>query len=342
MSEIITGRESVEAVPEDKKKDGDDLTVQEAAAAHEKPETAMLVRSLDLPDNVTLTMEQAGQKLSEARKGEKNLAEIEADGKLDEEVEKVRPKKEESAAAESDDDIAKTFRKHPKVRDALVHEAAENEAVRIQFRQASDAALNFGRAAMLESFPELASLPPTQEAWMQGLTAMSQHEPERFKAAAKMLNRVGQLEQAQADVKAREAADFQTWSKSEDARYTDMMKGEKNLAAIEKNIPTMLKNLGADPKEVLQLWKKDSTVLHSATAQAILALASKADLAERAPKPTVPKPAQRAVPPVVRPGASQPRVSSNVADLRTAMGKLEQSGSMADAVRALNISRRKN
>jgi hypothetical protein len=346
MSEIATGLASVEKaagfkpLPPEDKKDGDDgLTVQEAADKVAKPAEAILVRSLDLPDNTSLTMEQAGEKLSELRKADKNAEKIEADDNLTTEVDKVRPKKEEPVAVESDDDIAKTFRKHPKVRDALLQEASENEAVRTQFKAATDKALDFGRAAFLESFPELQGIPVTHAAWNNALAQMAQHEPARFQKAAAMLNRVGQLEQAQSQHKAHEAAEFQTWSKSEDSRYTDMMKGEKNLAAIEKNIPTMLKNMGADPKAILQLWKNDSKVLHSAEAQAILALASKAELASRAPKPAAPKPAARPVAPVIRPGASQPRASQAGADMRTLSGKFDSTGDFDIGVRLLSAKR---
>jgi hypothetical protein len=345
MSEIATGLASVEKaagfkpLPEDKKDGDGGLTVEQAADKVAKPTEAILTRSLDLPDNTTLTMEQAGEKLSELRKADKKAEEIEADDNLTTEVDKVRPKKEEPAAVESDDDIAKTFRKHPKVRDALLQEASDNEAVRTQFKQATEKALDFGRAAFLESFPEFQGLPVTHAAWQNALVAMAQREPARFQKAQALLNRVGQLEQAQSQHKEHEAAEFQKWSKSEDARYTDMMKGEKNLAAIEKNIPNMLRSMGADPKAVLQLWKNDSKVLHSAEAQAILALASKADLAARAPKPTAPKPAAKPVPPVMRPGAYQPRATQAALDARTLIGKAAASGSLEDAVRALSAKR---
>jgi hypothetical protein len=349
-TESAYGREGLERaagykpLPEDKKNDGDDgLTVQEAADKVAKPAEAILTRSLDLPDNTTLTMEEAGERLAELRKADKKAEEIEADDKLTTEVDKARPKKEEPAAVESEPDDIESFKKlamkNPKIRDALVQRAAEDEAVRTEFKQATEKALDFGRAAFLESFPEFQNLPVTQAAWQNALVATAQRDPARFQKMQAMLNRVGKLEQAQATVRAHEAAEFQTWSKSEDARYTDMMKGEKNLAAIEKNIPTMLKNMGADPKAILQLWKNDSKVLHSAEAQAILALASKADLAARAPKPTPPKPAARPVPPVVKPGASHPRASQAHTDARTLMGKLEQSGNFEDAVRAISAKR---
>jgi hypothetical protein len=350
-TEIATGRESVEALhgykplEEDKRKD-DDLTAREAAAARAKPTEAILTRSLDLPENVTLTMEQAGEKLSEARRADKAAKQVEEDDKLAQKIDAERgeieeaPKAEKAAAPESDDEhVEKLIRKHPKVAEKIVQHARETEAAKSAFRQATDTANNFGRAALLESFPELASLPATEEAWWQGLVAMSQREPERFLAARKMINRVGAIEQMQARLKAHDDAEFKKYVAAESQKFAERHRGEK----LDPNaVMETLKGVGVDPATFLKEYD-GSRFLRSAEAQAIMvkaakydALMKKQDAARNAPKP---KPAQRPVPPVVRPGASQPRANHAATDARTAMGKLEQTGRLEDAVRAINAKR---
>lgn len=347
-TEIATGREAelknagYKPLPVEKDPD-EGGTVRDEADKRAKPTEAVLTRSLDLPDNTALTMQQAGEALSALRSADAKAAEIEADDKLIQKVEKDRgeteeaPKAEKAAPPESDEHVEKLIRKHPKIRDALLQEAAENDAVRTQFKQATDTALNFGRESVLAAFPELAQLPPTQEAWIRGLAQMAQREPHRYQQAASMINRVDTLEKAQAQSSARGAAEFQTWAKAEDARYHDVMKGEKNRAAIEKQVAKTLKDAGVDMTGFFKAATTENRFLRSAEAQLIMVKAAKWDLhvkgqeaARNAPRP---KAAPQPVPSVVRPGTAQPRVNPQVADLRTLSGKLDRTGSLADAVK---------
>lgn len=339
----------ITTAPEDKKND-DSLTVHEAADERAKPVEAVLVRSLDLPES--LSMSEAGEAISESRRVDAAAKEVEKADKLTREIDEKRGEPEEAPKAEkvdkaapppdSDEHVEKLIRKHPKIAEKILQHAQETEAVRAQFKDATDASHVLGRAVFHEAFPEFANLPVTHDAWNNELAAMRQRDPARFQAATKMLNSVGAIEQMQAQSKAHDEAEFKRYVASENQKFAERHRGEKlDPAAVMET----LKSVGVDPAVFLKEYD-GSRFLRSAEAQAIMVKAAKYDAlmkrqeaARNAPKP---KAAPRPVPTVVRPGSSQPRVSSNVADLRTAMGRLEQSGSMADAVRALNISRRKN
>jgi hypothetical protein len=219
----------------------------------------------------------------------------------------------------------------------LMQEATANESARTEFKQATDAALSIGRASFLEGFPEFANLPMTH--WENALRAMHQREPQRFNKAVAILQRVGAAEQMQTNLKAHEAREFKNYVASENQKFAERHKGEKlDPSAVMET----LKSVGVDPTTFLKEYD-GSRILRSAEAQAIMvkaakydALMKKQEAARNAPKP---KPAARAVAPVIRPGASQPRANQSAMDARTLVGKATASGSLEDAVRALSAQR---
>jgi hypothetical protein len=293
-----------------------------------------------LADNVTLTAEEGAKIVAEGRTADREQAQLDSDKALKKEVDAIRPKAEPVAAPVSDEDDVERALKNPRVAAALEARVTEADTARETYTKQVGLANQFAAAAFTEGFPELARLPLDQMA--DALTAMAHREPARFDKAMATLQRVSQMQQAVAhetqQKTAREAADFQTYSKAEDARFEQLTKGEtkQKMEAVTAHIPNMLKELGVDPGEFLKLGN-ESKFLRSATAQAILYKAAKHDLAEKAGRP---KPGAAPIPHVIRPGVQGNRGERAAADLATINNRLSKSGSLKDGFELLKASRK--
>jgi hypothetical protein len=114
-----------------------------------------------------------------------------------------------------------------------------------------------------------------------------------------------------------------------------MVKGERNMPAIEAEIVAMVKDHGVDPREFFKAGN-ESKFLRSAAAQKILVDAAKYRLMQRAPKAL----AKRDVPNVQAPGFSGPRTNQRDTGLAALNAKLSKTGNLKDAV-ALRLARSK-
>jgi len=293
-----------------------------------------------LPPDVSLTIEQGAKMVAEARTADREQAELDADKALKKEVDELRPKSEPVAPLLSDEDEVERALKLPRVKAALDQRVTEADTARETYTKQVGLANQFAAAAFTEGFPELARLPLDQMA--DALTAMAHREPARFDKAMATLQRVNQLQQAAAhetaQKTAREAAEFQAYARAEDARVVEMIKGERNMPALEAEIPSMLRDLGVDPAEFLRLGN-ESKFLRSAAAQKILIDATKYRLAMKAGRP---KPGAAPIPQVVRPGtrAEASRGARAASDLAALNHRLSKSGSLKDAA-ALLVATRK-
>ncbi|WP_369723661.1 hypothetical protein AB8Z38_06750 [Bradyrhizobium sp. LLZ17] len=243
----------------DEEESPDELTIEDAAeklSDSNTPESEIVthIAGADLPDNMSMTVEQASKSLSDARTAEDAEAERLKADQIRKEVDELRgdkpaddqPKetKAENQPADSNDlpihddpDIAKALSK-PKFVEAI--KAYDNQ-VQQQVTQAVEQANDFARMSFAENFPEISNLPPQQ--WEGALIAMAQQEPERFKSAINSLNRVSQLQaarqQQQVQQQQREQVEFQHYAKAEDARFAELVKDEPpaRLREIEAEIP---------------------------------------------------------------------------------------------------------
>ena len=115
--------------------------------------------------------------------------------------------------------------KIPQVRSALESEFQKIDETRTQYSQGLQAAQQFGQAALLEIVPELRQLPLEQ--WGDGLNMLAQVDPARAQTAANMLQRVGQIQQAQQQAAQYQAQQHQAqmpeYGKSEDTKFKAMI-----------------------------------------------------------------------------------------------------------------------
>jgi hypothetical protein len=364
-TEPLTGRAELEAkhgfVPFKEEKEepaAEELTAREAAKqlVEERGTRESEVRTvgLNLPKNVTLTLDQAAKALSDERAADRDQAEIDDADRLRKEVDKLRSEGEEQEekpaksketkaekdadpahAADSDEPDLEKVLSHPKVKEALDKHVSEAETTRQRFSEGLDTLRTHVVDAFRDAFPDLARLPFAQ--FKQALIVMSQREPARFQQAMAKLQRIDQMDAARQQVNqqnaARQRAEFQKYAAAEDTRFADFVKGESNMGAIEAEIPGMLKELGVDPAAFLKMGN-ESKFLRSAAAQKILVDAAKYRMLMRAPK------ARPAVPHVQRPGTAQPRVNSSVAKIDGLRAKAHSTGKLRDFANLLTEERR--
>jgi hypothetical protein len=357
-SEPLYGKEALERdagyipMPDEKKKEqaeAEELTTREAAAERLKQlsgaESNIVTHVSGLPANVTMTLDQASQALVEAREADKTDEQQKSDKAMQAEIDDLRgtpPEAKEAKTADTDaePDIEKVL-SHPKVREALDKHVTEAESTRQLYANGVEEARKFSMAALFSDMPELMNLPVNQ--WQSALVALSQREPGRFRQALNRINTIAQVEAVHKHFNqqktAYEQAEFKTYAQKEDARFADMVKGETpaRMAAIEAEIPALLKDLGVDPTDFFRLGN-ESKFLRSAAAQKILVDAAKYRLLMKTAKP---RPSPAPIPPVVRPGAATNRTAAErgSANIAALSAKLKQTGSIKDAT-ALLIAKR--
>ena len=109
-----------------------ELTKDEAAARLKElsgPESAIITHTAGLPDNVTMTLEQAADALADARGADAAQAEIDGTKAAQKEVDKLRGAKPAAPPIETEADIEKVLA-NPKIRDAIAERVTEAETQR--------------------------------------------------------------------------------------------------------------------------------------------------------------------------------------------------------------------
>jgi hypothetical protein len=295
----------------------------------------------NLPDNASLTTGQLGKLFSEHREsGEKQIeaAEIEATRKEVDELRGVDPDAAPEAEAktaepESEDAAIEKALKIPKLKAALTE-------VNERFTQSVNTANAFAQAAFIESFPEIASMPLEQ--WEGALTAMAQHEPDRFTRAMATLHRVTQLQTAQQQQRQRaeqqRQAELTEYAKAESLKFEQTIKNvpKAERAEIEQNIAEAITEHGGDLSEIVQLMQRSEFA--SATVQNLLwelGTLRKFHKGVTAAKLAAPT---RTAPQVQRPGVAGPRMShgeSSVAAAKDAVDRDRSNKSLGNLISAL-------
>lgn len=306
----------------------EELTAKEAAenlTLSRTPESAIKTYGLDLPDNVSLTIDQAAKIAADVREADALESEGNEAQKIRDEVDELRgvkPDAEQAAEAKAaepatpESDVEK-FLAIPHVKEAVEKFTGEVETVRNQYSQALNAANDIARTTFMGQFPEIAALP--MEQWEGALAAMAQREPDRFKAAFNSLSRVNELQIAQQhqqqQLRQQEHAKLQQTLKTESDRFEQMVKDtpKAQRAEIENSIVEAIKEYGGDDQlmELLELAKRSSV------AQRLLWDVGKLRALQKAPAKAAPK----NLPPVQRPGAARERVSSDAGRVQALEGR---------------------
>lgn len=322
-------------------------TAKDAAAERLKQlsgsESAIVTHVTGLPDNVTLTPEQATKELIDSRKEVDAEEQREADKKAaQKEIDELRgekPADEKQPATETEDDVERAL-KSPKIRDAIAARVAEAETQRQHHEEAVAHATNFAIASLFGDVPELAHTPV--ENWAAEIQNLQQRDPARAQAAFARLQAVGQVaaanEQIKAQKAARDQAEMREYTARERARYVDLIKdipAAKQSEALEQ-LPKTLAAYGVDKTQFLNAVG-NQTGFPRSVAQALMVKAALYDVIMQAPKAI----ATRDIPPVVRPGVAGPRGAERADHSLAALNaKLSKSGSLKDAV-ALRLARSK-
>jgi hypothetical protein len=335
-TENATGREYLERQagfipykePEAEPSDGEEPTLRDVAAdladrrrAMEAelsgPESEIKTYSpLDgLPENTSFTVDQMAKIVGDERNAREEALEAAEIEKTRKEVDELRGVKPEEAEAKTEEpaettepgDLDAEIEKalsNPKIKAAIEQHVGEVETARQQAVEAVNVATQFARASFMENFPEIMALPLPQ--WEGALAAMAQREPERFGKAVNSLNRVVQLQAAQQQAEQHREAEhrqkFAEYHKAENARFAELVKNEtpETMRAVEKHIPAMLAEYGADPAQFLEAISSQSAFPRAAAERIMVDAAKYRMIMEaKAPIPT------RPVPQVQRPGTAR-------------------------------------
>jgi hypothetical protein len=343
------GREGLERaagyvqMPDELEEAPGELTKDEAAQRLRDlsgPESAIVTHTTGLDPNVTMTLDQATDALADARDADKSQAELDGTKAAQKEIDKLRGEKpaEAKQAVESEDELVDRALKSPKIRDAIAERVTAADTQRAHYESAVEDAGKFAIASLVSDFPEFADLPLTN--WANAINAMHEREPARARLVFSKLQALASVEQANQQLKAQkttqEQTEFKQYSAQEDARFADMVKGERNMPAIEAEIVAMVKDHGVDPREFFKAGN-ESKFLRSAAAQKILVDAAKYRLMQKAAKAAP----RHAVPPVLRPGTAGPRVDRADIGLAALNAKLSKTGNLKDAAALLSARRSK-
>ena len=334
----------VPMVDEFKPEEPEELSTKEAAAERLKQlsgsESSIITHTSGLPDNVTLSLDQAAKMVADARGADEAQAELDGTKAAQKEVDKLRGEKAAAPQFETEADIEKVL-SHPKIRDAISAKVTEAETQRTHYEAAVTEASKFAIASLFHEFPEMDNVPLTN--WVSTIQAMHQREPARAQVLITKLQTLGRVEAALIQIKAQKSAkeqtDFKAYAVKENARFADMTKGipAREMAAIEAHVPKMLKEHGADVKQFLDAVSNQTT-FPRASAEALLVKAARYDLMQKAARAV---PARGAIPNVQKPGFAGPRVDRAETGLAALSAKLSKSGNLKDAAALLSARRSK-
>jgi hypothetical protein len=348
-SEPVFGREAAETeagyVPfKEEKEEKQELTTKEAAeelTAAREAEGEIKVFETGLPDNVSLTVDQAAKVLLDAQDAERaKLEELRAE-QIRKEVDELRgeDKAEEKATEQPAEafDPAKAL-EHPQVKEAIEKVTAETEAARLQHVSGLAAATQMAEATFFSQFPELAGLDGEQR--VQAFAAIAQNDPQRAEQIRASVNGIANLFQQYSTengkLAAEREANFRNYAKAESERFEEMIKDtpKARRAEIEGAIVEVIKEYGGDVQAFAKLMQ--GSEFASATVQRLLWDVGRLRLIEKTKTSAAVKP----VPPVVRPGvAGAARASSADASISVLAAKLNRTGDARDAA-ALLMARR--
>jgi hypothetical protein len=263
-------------------------------ALSEAPASNLKTYGIDLPENVTLTAEQAANMLTEARKAEAEQAERDEQDRLRAEVDELRGEQpQQTKPAEIDPDKAL---EHPKVKEAIERVTADVETAKQHYSAAIEQADHLQSAAFRARFPDLAAHPVEQ--WPQLLSAMP---PERAVEAANTIDQLVQVKTALQQQQFLQAEADRTRFKAASDRLEEKIKdvSKARRTEIESEIVSALQERSSNLDNAAQFLRG---LQGSTEAMELLwelgDLRSQLKAIKSAPAKAIPKP----VPPVQRPG----------------------------------------
>ena len=234
-------------------------------------------------------------------------------------------------AASSLDPELESALQHPQVRHAIEQQLGETEKVRQTYVDGLAAATQIAQVSFLSQFPELAGVSP--ENLPGALEQLARQDPPKFERVKAMITTTEHLLAQQRVENIRQAElnrqNFESYARSEDARFEAMMEGERSetQAAVGAEILASARASGLEPAELRRLFSSEP-LMRNAVFQRMMYDAGKYRLMMKAKDAA----ATRPLPPVVRPGIARSPGDRQQADMRTLSAKLSSSGDIKDAV----------
>jgi hypothetical protein len=221
--------------------------------------------------------------------------------------EQVQPQPaEQPALPDIDPEIAQALQ-NPKIRSALEAEVMAAENARQQYAQGVRQAAQLSAASLLASFPEIANVPSDQ--LQTAISVIAASNPQRAQAIMAHLQRTQQLfnasvaaQQAQQQLQAQR---IQEYARAEDARFEQTIANESQetkRAVLDNGARVLRQYYDVDAKAFAEAIQ-NTPALRSAPVQRMLFDLIKTKVAQE----NIPSKLDRSVPPVQRPGVSQPR-----------------------------------
>jgi hypothetical protein len=214
--------------------------------------------------------------------------------------------------------------KIPQVRQALEQEFSKAQQTTEAYSAGLANAHAYAQASFLEGFPELAGLPPEQIE--QGLAMLAQVDPPRFQTAMNVLNRVHTIQTAHQQEQQRQAhvarENFNAYAKYQDSLFRSMV-GDNAPAKMQEvgtEMVAYFSELGIGRDQLVHELQTNP-LLRSAAGQKVVYDAVQARLSHKAAtaaRKSVPKD----IPPVQRPGTSQPRNSRSAETIQALEAKI--------------------
>ncbi|PDT55764.1 hypothetical protein CO678_42000 [Bradyrhizobium diazoefficiens] len=321
---------------EDEPKDDGELTVSEAAEkltdeSHTAESDIETFGPLsDLPENVTLTIEQAANILTKEGATEAEAAaEAEAE-RVRKEVDELRGVDQEAEkSAEPAFDPEKAL-EHPQVKEAIDKVTRETVEARERHVNGLAAATSIAEQSILGKYPELANIAP--EGRLNAFAAIAQNDPQRAAAIqadiASLATVYTRYTAENERLTAERQQQYSDYAKAESERFEAMIAStpKAERAKIEAGIVEKIKSYGGDVDQFVKLMK--GSEFANATVQRLLWDVGKLHSIENAKLAVTRKP----VPSVQRPGyAGAARKSAAQGDVAALERRLNSSGSMDDA-----------
>jgi hypothetical protein len=229
---------------------------------------------------------------------------------------------------------------NPRLRAALEQEVGKLEASRSQYAQAAAQAFELSAAAVYSQFSELNGA--TYQTLPAIINAVNQNNPQRAQAMVRALQSTEQLHQASRQATAAQAEIAQAkqaiWVRSESDKFEKAIVNEpkETVREVEREGLRVLKeSYGIDPAALKQLAQANPG-LYSAEAQRLLYDAIKTKLnAEKIASKKIPA----NIPPVLRPGVSQPRPNYSDEQVTSARRAFDNNPTPESAARFLQARR---
>jgi hypothetical protein len=292
----------------------------------------------DLPDNVSITLEQAAQITSEEKAAEAKEAEEAEQAKIRAEVDALRgvqPAEQISPEIQAmvDQGLSVETAKAiaiPEVRTALESEFQKFDQVREQYASSLHAGQQMLQATVAALAPQLAEIP--LENWPQAIQMLEQVDPVRAQLVADTLHKWGGLQQAEAQAQQHQTRvqyqNFENHVRSEDAKLVKMI-GKESADQANNATISYLRQFGVPENQLVGVFMQNPA-LRTAEARELIYKAAQYDKMQSAPRPA------KSIPPVHKPGVARDKSAGT--ERSSQVRSLEAQLSTATGERAARIS----